>query len=335
MPLRFNPAPHAMTANSAWKHEPIDLVYTWVDDRFEGYSGLLHRYARNEHDRNPNRTRDNLDLLRYSLRSVERYMPWVRNVYLFSMRPQVPHWLSHGAGLRVVHHDEVIDPVLLPTFNSFAIISYLHRLPDLSQRFLYFEDDMLLTAPVARSDFFADDGCVGFYPRLGFTCADRDVDTLRRSPWDGALATCNHLLDAAFGPRRRHPVNHVPLMIDRTLWQGMEQLWSAPFAHTRASRFRAHDNIAPEYLYPYYAVANGSGFLHPRAISYRRVLYHPLENILPWAWLGAGLQYLLRPRFLTLNDNLGACPDQRVVAFVQRFLARRYPHPSRFECHAG
>ena len=49
---------------------PIDVVYTWVDDTFPGYAEELARHAGKPADRNPNRTRDNLDLLRYSLRSL-------------------------------------------------------------------------------------------------------------------------------------------------------------------------------------------------------------------------------------------------------------------------
>ncbi len=51
----------------------IDVVYTWVDGAAPGYAELLGRYAQSGHDLNPNRYRDNLDLLKYSLRSLERY----------------------------------------------------------------------------------------------------------------------------------------------------------------------------------------------------------------------------------------------------------------------
>lgn len=60
--------------------EPIDVVYTWVDDSLPGHCQSLHEHARTAHDLSPNRTRDNLDVLRYSLRSVEQFAPWVRNV---------------------------------------------------------------------------------------------------------------------------------------------------------------------------------------------------------------------------------------------------------------
>ena len=96
--------------------EPLDVVYTWVDDAFPGYLELRDQYAATRHDRNPNRTRDNLEMLRYSLRSLAHLDVPIGNVFLVSQRPQVPAWLNTGvAGLRVVHHDEFMDPALLPT----------------------------------------------------------------------------------------------------------------------------------------------------------------------------------------------------------------------------
>ena len=114
--------------------EPIDLVFTWVDDSFPGYREAMNKYVADPHDLNPNRTRDNLDVIRYSMRSVAKNLPWVRRIYLVSMRPQVPRWLDvNHPRISLVHHDQIMDAGVLPTFNSFAIVSHLHLLPDLSR----------------------------------------------------------------------------------------------------------------------------------------------------------------------------------------------------------
>ena len=148
-------------------NEAIDLVYTWVDDSFPGYREQLLSYSNNSHDRNPNRTRDNLELLRYSLRSTEQYLPWVRNIYIVSCRPQIPEWLNTMAdNITIVHHDEIMDEHHLPTFNSFAIVSCIHRIPGLSRYFLYVEDDMLFGRALSKKDFFDADGNILFYPRI-------------------------------------------------------------------------------------------------------------------------------------------------------------------------
>ena len=62
------------------------------------------------HDLNPNRYRDNLSILKYSLRSLERFAPWIRRVFLVTCRPQKPAWLDDRAVSRLellglVHSD--------------------------------------------------------------------------------------------------------------------------------------------------------------------------------------------------------------------------------------
>jgi hypothetical protein len=309
----------------------IDLVYTWVDDCWPGYLDLLRAHAGAGHDLNPNRTRDNLDLLRYSLRSVARCMPWVRNIHVLTCRPQVPRWLASHPRVRLVHHDEVMEPHVLPTFSSFAIVSHLSRIPGLSRRFVYMEDDMLLGAPVEPGDFVDARGRLRVYPRLERTAHPSLRGDARVSPWNAALARCNHLLAERFGRAWRRTVNHVPLFVDRELWNDMLAEWPDAVAHTRASRFRRAGNVAPEYLYPHYALARGRAVAEPVRATYRTSVYFPLENRFWQMRLQRALVERLRPKFVTLNDNFDAAPDARVVSYVRDMLERWYPQPSPFE----
>lgn len=311
---------------------PVDLVYTWVDDSLPGFSDELKSHASSAHDLNPNRTRDNLDLLRYSLRGVEMHAPWVRHIYLLTKRPQVPHWLrTDHPRLRLVHHDQVIDPAHLPTFNSFAIISHLHLLPGLAERFIYLEDDMVFGAPVTPDDFVGADGRIRVFTHFSRTtpAAQRHDESL--SPWNRALGEVNHRLDGAFGAQPRVHVNHVPLWVERRVWGEMLERFADATALTCASRFRASGNIAPEYLYPNWLLATGLGRAEPRLRTLWRAMYMPLENNRPLAWALTTLAALRRPRFLTLNDNFDQHPDPRVVARVRRYLESAWPRPSSFE----
>lgn len=299
----------------------LDVVYTWVDDRWPGYREALRSHAANRHDVNPNRTRDNLDLLRYSLRSLARHAPWVRNVHLFTCRPQVPAWLdTRQPRLRITHHDEVMERSLLPTFNSFAIVLHLHRLPGLSRRFVYFEDDMLLGAAVEPGDFIA-------YPRLARAPREAHADD---SPWTAAVAHANRLLDARFGARPRW-VSHFPTLIDVELWTEMLAQWPDACERTCASRFRSPGDVPPEFLYLHYARARRRLPQASLAASYRRCFYFPLENRLAQMRLQRATVALLRPKFITLNDNFDEQPDPRVETYVRAMLERWLPEPSPFE----
>jgi hypothetical protein len=316
--------------------EPVDLVYTWVDDRFSGYVDTLNRYADKPADASPNRTRDNLDLIKYSLRSVERRAPWIRRIVILSCRPQVPEWLdTRVEGLEVVHHDQIMDPAILPTFNSFAIITHLHLIPDLSRRFVYLEDDMLLTNRLDIRDFLDDDGRYRVFEAKSAAPTRRTEDPGRSSPWNLALATSNHLLDERFGPADRRRVEHQPLLIDKSLWAEMLEEWPDETAATRGSRFRANGNIAPEYLYPHWLLARGLGVPVRDAERQRFAGYAPLEDFLPLTWFVLWRIGRTRPVCCTLNDNFGARPNPRAERFVRRTLDKWFPEPSRWELAPG
>ena len=105
---------------------------------------------------NLNKFRDWHELL-YSMRSLGAHAPWIRNVYIVTSGPsQVPDWLnaSHPR-VRVVHHAQLFDDpaTQLPTFNSYAIESVLHRIPGLSNRFLYLNQDFLLGRAAELADW--------------------------------------------------------------------------------------------------------------------------------------------------------------------------------------
>lgn len=96
------------------------------------------------------------DELRYSLRSVEKFANWVRNIYVVT-NGQVPNWLntSHPR-IKLVHHSQIYtNQSHLPTFNSASIECHLHRIEGLSKRFLYLNDDFLFGRPVYPEDFYS------------------------------------------------------------------------------------------------------------------------------------------------------------------------------------
>ena len=310
--------------------QAIDVVYTWVDDTWPGYSDLLRHYAADRHDLNPNRTRDNLQVLKYSLRSVAQFLPWARRIYLVTCRPQVPAWLN-AAAVQVVHHDQFMPREHLPTFNSFAIVANLHRLPDLAQRFVYVEDDRVFGRPVTPLDFFDATGRTLVYQALRGTAGADRQDVQGASPWNLALAYSNALLDDRFGRRRRPQVKFAPLAVDLESWREMVNSWPEAFARTSASRFRARGNVAPEHLYPYFLTATGRGVRVGRGTMLRHAWYQPLNNVVPLQSLGMARLRWLAPKFACLNDNYGARPNPVSVRIVRRALERWFPTPSIFE----
>lgn len=94
--------------------------------------------------------------LKYLLRCVETNIPCVNNVILIvSSTSQVPQWLNTNT-VRIVYHTDFIPAEYLPTFNSCTIESFLYNIRGLSDKLLYFNDDMFPVGPLTYEDFFVD-----------------------------------------------------------------------------------------------------------------------------------------------------------------------------------
>lgn len=139
-------------------NQDIDVVITWVDGSDPQWLDLKRSFSTRAMDQDPfvagdNRFADN-GLLRFLFRGIESFMPWVRKVH-FVTYGHLPIWLNKQCDkLHIVRHDEFINSMYLPTFNSNVILLNMHRIPDLADRFIYFNDDMFVIRPCGPSIFF-------------------------------------------------------------------------------------------------------------------------------------------------------------------------------------
>lgn len=133
----------------------IDFVVLWVDGGDPIWRAEKARFQgkRIDDSNSENRYRD-WGLMPYWFRAVEEYAPWVRRVH-FVTCGHVPSFLNLNAPkLHHVRHADYMPPESLPSFSSHALELNLHRIPGLSEHFVYFNDDMFLLRPVAETAFF-------------------------------------------------------------------------------------------------------------------------------------------------------------------------------------
>ena len=141
--------------------QEIDLVYLWVDGNDPVWKARHDAcIGKSEEGVGVNckgRFADN-DELKYSLRSVEMYAPWIRHIFIVT-DSQVPAWLDvSNPKVSIVDHKDIMPEQALPCFNSRVIEHHLANIPGLSERFIYANDDMMLNKPVDPDVFFAADG---------------------------------------------------------------------------------------------------------------------------------------------------------------------------------
>jgi hypothetical protein len=286
---------------------PIDVVYTWVDGSDPAWqarrapvapsTGGVDASASRYHDR---------DELRYSLRSLRANAPWVRRIFLVTDQ-QRPSWLV-GDEVTVVDHRELFpDPEVLPTFNSHAIETVLHRVPDLAEHFVYFNDDVFLGRPVAADVFFSPGGLA----RVSFSATT--IDYLSDEPYARAWRGMADLVEQHYGARPLHVLRHTPHPMIRSEMAHLEEEFPEEFARIRGQRFRGEGDIPPVALSRYTMLLRGTGF----------------ERSYPYDYInlsrGDASERLARlPRSarsvdsFCLNDTSGdAPPDEQVVAALR------------------
>ena len=139
----------------------IDFVIPWVDgsdatwraERSSWASRELRDFYSAKWNDGEQRYRD-WGLLKYWFRGVEKFAPWIGRIHFITCG-HLPEWLNvDHPKLNIVNHCDYIPEEWLPTFSSRCIELNLHRIPGLSDRFVYFNDDTFLTAPVKETDFF-------------------------------------------------------------------------------------------------------------------------------------------------------------------------------------
>lgn len=143
---------------------PVDLVYTWVDGDDPEWQALKRRYMGpeqmaagpdNEQWGDEKRYRT-MDEIVYAIRSAHRYAPWLRTIFIVITDGQVlPSPVLSDPKVVVVPYSTIMPAEILPSFCSNSIEAYIHKIPGLSEIFLYGNDDYLFLKPVPI-EYFVD-----------------------------------------------------------------------------------------------------------------------------------------------------------------------------------
>ena len=343
--------------------DPIDFVLLWVDGSDPEWLAAKRHWQEEcgcpaapgdpekDEQNGPLRYREN-GLLRYWFRAVERFAPWVNKVF-FVTCGQKPDWLDeHHPKLRRVDHRDFIPADFLPTFSSRAIQLNLHRIADLSERFVLFDDDVFLLRPVRP----------GFYFREGNPVLDaslRPIQGVGDRPWLRLVYNNSYEINTHFDIPRAIWENRRKWFDVRTLglprvianflcWRLNGCLPAKSFGHlscphlkstfaeigrrcpeavdrTCRSRFRAHDHVS-QWLAAAWNLASGRFFPsipHPRE-AVATVDRTNVERIC------ASIRTQAFPQ-ICLNDAFGMADSEYCFGLIGQAFENLLPAPSSFE----
>jgi hypothetical protein len=320
---RFMPGDIGKGCNSRETEQiakPIDAVYTWVDSADPSWQNEWHNeFPAKSFDAD---RYSNNDELRFSLRSLGKYAPWLNRIYVVS-NCAPPAWLSLAhPDIEWVRHEEIFpDPSVLPTFNSHAIESCLHRVKGLSENFIYFNDDFFLGQPCLPGDFFDEYGrAIAYFEAHGLAIPD---EVSAETP-DYVVATKNssQLLHDVFQRRPRRLHKHVPYALNRSVLVELECRFDKAFEATRSSKLRSGNDInVASFLCQHYSRATG------RAVSADVKNFTAKPGNIGKLLNNGSVGY----KFVCINDGGNSSSDLAYKRLSRLFLLERYPEKAAWE----
>lgn len=328
--------------------DKIDIVVPWVDQNDPTWQSEFRKFASENRngDSHQIRYRD-WGLLRYWFRGIERFMPWINKIH-FVTAGHLPEWIDlSNPKLNYVKHEDFIPNQYLPTFSANTIELNIHRIKGLSDKFIYFNDDIFILKPVPFKRFF----------RKGLPC---DLGVMTAKPSDGGIIhmAINDLdiIDRHFSkrtqmrkfPRKWYSLRYGMGLINNTLltpWRDFsgfidphlpnaflkstfEEVWQAEpeiLDHTCRSRFRTNEDVN-QWLFRYWQLAKGQ--FHPLDTRKNSVSVDITDNNTSFI-----LQMITNRKLdmICLNDNINISDFDNIRKKLDESFYKILPEKSLFE----
>ena len=338
------------------KDFPVDIVYTWVDGSDQRWlskkKSVLANYAKYHQSSDVSGVKRfiNKEELRFSIRSIDRFCPWVRNIYIITDN-QTPGWLKlDNNNLIIVDHKDVFkNKDCLPCYNSNAIETRLHHIRGLSKTFLSFNDDFFVGRPCQKEDFFYEDGSPKLYvgrpvSKLKLKVRFMFPKLKKINAHASALSNSRKLVFEKYKKLINKNLTHTIKALNKESLVNVEGLFESACKKTSKNQFRDSTDIWIMALHAYYLIAerlNSPIYVQKiKKIDFLNKINLRLNKKLDYGYIGLnsgnqkvehylGLIKKYRPLSFCLNDWPGN--NQAVDEIIYGFLNEMFPEKSKYE----
>jgi hypothetical protein len=307
----------------------IDLVYLWVDGNDPVWLNKKNVFlgeSPKESEVSCKGRFANNDELRYSLRTAEKYAPWIRKIFIVTDK-QVPDWLdTTNPKIKIIDHTDILPAEALPCYNSVVIEYFLYKIPNLAEHFLYANDDMFFNAQITPDFFFAANG----YPivRLQRVFLGKWINRLRKTLkihtniYRQTIEKSAKLIEKKSGKYYSGTPHHnVDAYLKTDFQNVVEQEFYSEISPTVTNHTRSENDVQRIiFLYYLLSIRHGSLRYVGRTESCRIRLHNP--NF---------MKFITRyqPKLFCLNDSNHASDEDR--ARIKPFLEKLFPLKTEFE----
>jgi len=332
----------------------VDVVYTWVNGNDDNWINKQNKFANEIIDNVSHnsccaeRYEDN-DELRFSIRSLDKYASWIRNIYIVTDQ-QVPSWIKSFHNIKIIDHKDIFpDKDYLPTFNSMAIECYLQNIDGLSERFIYFNDDIFLGDYCSYNDFFLESGLPKIFinkknfKKINYALFDHSNLPLKYyNEHQCSIINSRKLIHEKFNCLGEYTFCHGPKPMLKSVMNYLYEIFRKELDETGKTKFRDKDNILSSALHNFYVSSiNRETIINVNSIRNR---FHDLfikffnKNALRYKYISCGsLNYKnhlkliknVRPHVFCINSGVDNC--EGAGENIRIFLNNYFPNKSRYE----
>ena len=312
----------------------IDLVYLWVDGSDPAWQAKRAAFTGDLPENTEINCKGryaNNDELKYSLRSVEKYAPWIRKIFIVT-DGQTPGWLNtQNPKIKIIDHKDILPPEYLPCFCSPTIEYHLYKIQDLSEHFLYANDDMFINKPVSPDTFFGADRLPIIRmkqwtrPRLALMFLQERILKIKKTltPYNRALLNAKELVTKKYGScNSLLPHHNIDAYIKHDFREAVEKKIKKELNPQFEKGMRG-DNYIQRIVLQHIALAEKRGHIlrvSPIKESFHACIY--LENDYKKI-----LKY--KPMMFCMNDSEYAGDGDREK--LKAWLSSYFPNKSSFE----
>lgn len=336
-------------------HDSIDIVYTWITSNDKAYQEYREQYKkefqnteafgnvtelvseissgiqsiiRTKTSNNDCNRLSSVDEIIYSIYSVKHYMPWVNKIYVVLPESNIPYFPKE-----VIHDVELITQESIlpknkgPSFNSNTIECFLDKIPNLSDNFIYFNDDVFVTRPLERKHFIDSNDNVIIIPQLFL---DKPISarlissTILNDHTVGSRYNCYKYINKLLNEKGKDyiMISHAPLLIKKSILQKIKAELQTELNHQLNHTFRTkNDLVLLHFVYPHYCLGKGLATLSTKDqikeirwtdnSSINEITINALNNL--------NERYI----YLLMNDERSECSKDTSDQMVH-FLKRRF-----------
>ncbi|MDP8032885.1 stealth conserved region 3 domain-containing protein [Pasteurella atlantica] len=340
----------------------IDFVLPWVnpmDKEWQKSKEFYSKQVNKDIEGSSARYRD-METLKYVLRSIEQNCPWYNKIYLIT-EGHYPEWLDlESDKLVLVSHSKLyFDKSHLPTFNSNSIEMNLLNIPNLSDYFVYLNDDLFIMKQTDISRFFVDGKVVDFLSH-GWFARNELFDKIKPiGVWGYSVRkTLNlinkelgvghleykHLFDKSYSIKEKISNFLMKYVYKKALrishWhyaqpytkktlEKVYERFSSQMLETSTHKFRTKDDIMP-YIYRYWHLLSGDFYPKNCNDAYKNISPVSLESLND---IISGIESDENIRFTCFNDNLKLSEDEynKIKERLQEYLEEKFPQKASFE----